>query len=175
MTIAQINTSLDTIGNITIPEPDGTRASVPVTCLAGDPGNNSPFGDDSLCQPGFQSFPGGMNQFAQYQGFGHHPATGDDHQRKLQRLPDRCSHAEPLGSERRSRLHVVARNRHHHQDINCRVSNPWNLKYDKGSGVLDRRHILSTNYVYKLPFFTKSTGLLHALARRLGDRRNLHR
>ena len=38
------------------------------------------------------------------------------------------------------------------------VSNPFNLKYDKGSGAYDRRHILSANYIYKLPFFT-SPGL----------------
>src|SRR5579862_4541479 len=38
------------------------------------------------------------------------------------------------------------------------ISNPWNLKYDKGSGTLDRRHILSANYVYQLPFFTNSSG-----------------
>jgi len=38
------------------------------------------------------------------------------------------------------------------------VSNPWNLRYDKGSGALDRRHILSINYVYHLPFFKNSTG-----------------
>jgi Carboxypeptidase regulatory-like domain len=38
------------------------------------------------------------------------------------------------------------------------VSNPWNLKYDKGSGFLDRRHILSANYVYHLPIFNNSTG-----------------
>jgi len=43
------------------------------------------------------------------------------------------------------------------------VSNPWNLKYDKGSGALDRRHILSANYVYKLPIFTQSTGLAHSI------------
>jgi len=43
------------------------------------------------------------------------------------------------------------------------VSNPWNLKYDKGSGALDRRHILSANYVYKLPLFTQSTGLAHSI------------
>jgi hypothetical protein len=33
------------------------------------------------------------------------------------------------------------------------VSNPFNLKYDRGSGVLDRRHIFNINYDYKLPFF----------------------
>jgi hypothetical protein len=47
------------------------------------------------------------------------------------------------------------------------ASNPWNLKYDKGSdsgnsGGYDRRHMLSANYIYKLPIFTKSTGLIHS-------------
>ena len=42
--------------------------------------------------------------------------------------------------------------------------NPWNQKYDKGSGVLDRRQQLSINYVYKLPFFNKEQGLVHAIA-----------
>ena len=43
-----------------------------------------------------------------------------------------------------------------------RVSNPFNLKYDKGSGALDRRHMLSANYVYNLPFFTKTAGLVQS-------------
>jgi len=42
------------------------------------------------------------------------------------------------------------------------VSNPWNLKYDKGSGGFDRRHILNLNYVYKLPIF-KGSGLTHSV------------
>ena len=44
-------------------------------------------------------------------------------------------------------------------DLNCCASNPWNIKYDKGSGTLDRRHIISANYEYKLPFFLNSQGL----------------
>jgi len=43
------------------------------------------------------------------------------------------------------------------------VSNPWNLKYDKGSGALDRRHMVSANYVYNLPFFAKSQGLVKSM------------
>jgi len=43
------------------------------------------------------------------------------------------------------------------------VSNPFNLKYDKGSGNLDRRQILNANYIYKLPFFAHSTGLTKSL------------
>ena len=42
------------------------------------------------------------------------------------------------------------------------VSNPWNLKYDKAGSGYDRRHIVQTNYVYKLPIFNRGTGLLHS-------------
>jgi len=42
-------------------------------------------------------------------------------------------------------------------------TNPFNLKYDKGSGRLDRRHILNINYVYKLPFFATSSRALHSV------------
>jgi hypothetical protein len=44
------------------------------------------------------------------------------------------------------------------------LDNPWNTKYDKGSGYLDRRHILNVDYVYNLPFFNKSQGLLKSIA-----------
>ncbi|MBS1802034.1 MAG: carboxypeptidase regulatory-like domain-containing protein [Acidobacteria bacterium] len=43
------------------------------------------------------------------------------------------------------------------------ISNPFNPKYDKGSGALDRRHILSINYVYKLPIFRGSSGFAHSI------------
>ena len=36
------------------------------------------------------------------------------------------------------------------------VSNPFDLRYDRGSGVLDRRHIFNVNYDYRLPFWLKS-------------------
>ena len=49
-------------------------------------------------------------------------------------------------------------------DNTCCVSNPWYLKYDKGSGFLDRRNILSANYIYNCPFFAKSNGLVHSIA-----------
>jgi hypothetical protein len=44
-------------------------------------------------------------------------------------------------------------------DNNNPSYNPWNLKYDKGSGILDRRQILNITYEYKLPFFLHSSGL----------------
>jgi hypothetical protein len=40
-------------------------------------------------------------------------------------------------------------------------SNPWNLRYDRGSGTLDRRQILNINYTYKLPIFAHDSGLAH--------------
>ena len=43
------------------------------------------------------------------------------------------------------------------------VSNPFNLKYDKGSGNLDRRHILNLNYIYDIPLFAHSNGLVHSV------------
>ncbi len=43
------------------------------------------------------------------------------------------------------------------------VSNPFNIKADKGSGTYDRRNIFSANYVYKLPIFAKSQGLEHTV------------
>jgi len=42
-------------------------------------------------------------------------------------------------------------------------SNPWNLKYDKGSGSLDRRHVVSANYEYKIPFMNTNKGLAHSI------------
>ena len=49
------------------------------------------------------------------------------------------------------------------QDNSCCVTNPFDLKYDKGSGNLDRRHILNMNYVYDIPLFAHSSGLTHSL------------
>jgi hypothetical protein len=44
-------------------------------------------------------------------------------------------------------------------DNNNPTRNPWNLKYDKGSGALDRRQVFSANYEYKIPLFNHSQGL----------------
>jgi hypothetical protein len=46
-------------------------------------------------------------------------------------------------------------------DNNNPSFDPWNLKYDKGSGALDRRQILNINYEYKLPIFAHSSGVAH--------------
>jgi hypothetical protein len=49
-------------------------------------------------------------------------------------------------------------------DNSCCISDPWYIKYDKGSGFLDRRNMLSANYIYELPLFRKTNGLIHSLA-----------
>ena len=43
------------------------------------------------------------------------------------------------------------------------VDNPWNLKWMKASSGYDRRQIFQANYVYRLPVFEHSGGLLHSL------------
>ena len=47
-------------------------------------------------------------------------------------------------------------------DLN-NISNPYNFKYDKGSGTLDRRQMVNANYVYNLPIFNKGSGFTHSL------------
>jgi hypothetical protein len=48
-------------------------------------------------------------------------------------------------------------------DNNNPSYNPWNLKYDKGSGSLDRRNVLNLNYEYKIPLFAHANGLAHSV------------
>jgi hypothetical protein len=48
-------------------------------------------------------------------------------------------------------------------DNNNPSYNPWNLKYDKGSGTLDRRHVFNANYEYKLPIFAHANGMAHSV------------
>ncbi len=45
------------------------------------------------------------------------------------------------------------------QDLQT-ASNPYDLRYDRGSGAFDRRHIFNVNYVYDLPFFNHSGSFL---------------
>ena len=43
------------------------------------------------------------------------------------------------------------------------LNNPWNQKYDKGNSGYDRRQIFQGNYIYNLPIFNRSNGLVHSL------------
>lgn len=41
--------------------------------------------------------------------------------------------------------------------------NPFNRRYNRGPSDLDRRHILSLNYLYDIPLFRGSSGLVHSV------------
>jgi hypothetical protein len=142
-----------------------------VACLGGDSGNHSPFGDDSNCKPGFGGktaggdpiYPGGQNQFRPFQGYGRinqQENTTNGNYNGFQtgvRLQNRWGLSGEVDYTYSHEIDLTT------YDLK-NVSNPWNLKYDKGSGALDRRHMLSVNYVYKMPFFAKDQGLVHSIA-----------
>ena len=44
------------------------------------------------------------------------------------------------------------------------VSDPFNIRYDYGSGALDRRQIFNVNYIYVFPFFAKSGNTFEKVA-----------
>ena len=176
------NMPLSAIGqSVTIPNqwPEATgNVTAQLTCLDGDGGDHLSGGggnnvdQDSVCKNGFGAlnsggaaiWPAGLNQFRSYQGYGS--------------ITDQIMNSN--GNYNGFEAGVRIQNRwgfsgefdytySHEIDIQsvddvCCVSNPWNLKYDKGSGALDRRQIFSANYIYKLPFFAKSNGLLHSIA-----------
>jgi hypothetical protein len=37
------------------------------------------------------------------------------------------------------------------------ISDPFNIRYDRGSGTIDRRNVFTANYIYNLPFFLHSS------------------
>jgi hypothetical protein len=153
---------------------------VSVECLSGDSGNhygetsyNAGNGIDAACKPGLgvshagvPVFPAGGNQFRTYQGY---TGIGQD-----QNDTNGGYNGFQTGLRVQNRWGLsgeVDYTWSHEIDITSydngggvNVDNPWYYKYDKGSGALDRRHMLSINYVYKLPFFAKSSGLVHSIA-----------
>ena len=40
------------------------------------------------------------------------------------------------------------------------ISDPYDVRYDRGSGLFDRRNIFNANYIYAEPFFQHSNGLM---------------
>jgi hypothetical protein len=43
------------------------------------------------------------------------------------------------------------------------ISNPFNTRYDRGSGTIDRRHVFTANYIYNFPSFESSGTLTRVL------------
>jgi hypothetical protein len=148
---------------------------VSIECLAGDSSDNYKGNGnaDLACKPGFGAtiggvpvFPGGSGQFRSYPGY-----TGID-QNQMDTNGSYNGFQTGLRVQNRWGLSgEVDYTWSHEIDITSydnggggQIDNPWYLKYDKGSGALDRRQMLSINYVYKLPFFAKSSGLVHSIA-----------
>jgi len=156
-----INNFPTNVGNTTVPV-NGVATTVPVQCLSGDSGNHSPFGDDTNCKGGFNSFNGGANQFRTFQGYGEikqQENTTNGNYNGFQtglRLQNKWGLSGEVDYTYSHEIDLTT------YDLST-VDNPWNLKYDKGSGALDRRQMLSINYVYKLPFFSKGADLTHSI------------
>jgi hypothetical protein len=129
-------------------------------CIAGD-GSNHYKGLDSACTVGFTN-PGGGNAFRQYQGYNditQQENTTNGNYNGFQtglRVQNKWGLSGELDYTWSHEIDLTT------YDL-AQVSNPFNLKYDKGSGALDRRNILSANYIYKLPFFAKDSGLVHSV------------
>jgi len=45
-------------------------------------------------------------------------------------------------------------------DLSTTLSDPFNPRYDRGSGTYDRRNIFTANYIYHMPFFQHSGSML---------------
>ncbi len=115
-----------------------------------------------LAYPDFASFNGGSNQFRTYQGYAGITQEENDTNGNYNgfqtglRLQNKWGLSGELDYTYSHEIDITS------YDLSG-VSNPWNLKYDKGSGALDRRQMVNANYVYKLPFFAKGTDLAHSL------------
>ena len=160
-----INNMPSGIGVVNVGAP-GTTTNLDARCVAGDSGNNyvnaGGSKPDAACTAGFANN-GGMNAFRSFPGY-----TGITQ-----------SENTTNGSYSGFQTGIRAQNKwglsgeldytySHEIDITSydltTISNPWYPKYDKGSGVLDRRNMLSANYIYKIPIFDKTSGLVHSIA-----------
>ena len=47
-------------------------------------------------------------------------------------------------------------------DLSGNLSDPFNARYDRGSGTYDRRNIFTANYIYHLPFFLNTGSMVNA-------------
>jgi hypothetical protein len=148
------------VNNINNFDPTSSKITPLVMCQAGDSGNKYP--GDSNCGGGFTNA-GGSNAYRKFDGYT--GATMDmnatnggyDGFQTGVRVQNRWGLSGELDYTYSHEIDITTYDR-------STVDNPWNFKYDKGSGQLDRRHIVSANYIYKIPLFNKSNDLLHSIA-----------
>jgi hypothetical protein len=178
---AGINTMAPNIGSTTEPWTDpATLITSTVTedprCLYGDSSgkgynpNNLPTATpaeldalpDHVCNAGFNQ-PGAFNSFRQYQGYAQISQDQNNTNGNYNgfqtglRIQNRWGLSGELNYTWSHEIDLTYQDR-------VNLDNPWNPKYDKGSGFLDRRHIINADYIYNLPIFNKSQGLIKSIA-----------
>jgi hypothetical protein len=139
---------------------NGKPTQIDSRCLSGDGSDNYP--GDTNCSAGFQQA-GGFNAFRAYPGYAgitSEENTTNGGYNGFQtgvRIQNRWGLSGEADYTWSHEIDVTS------YDLSG-VSNPWDFKYDKGSGALDRRQILNVNYIYKLPFLNKGASLLDSIA-----------
>jgi hypothetical protein len=148
------------VNNINNFNPSDPRITPLLMCQAGDGSNH--YTGDTNCGGGFTNA-GGSNAYRQFQGYtgatmdmNATNGTYNGFQTGV-RVQNRWGLSGEIDYTYSHEIDITSYDR-------TTVSNPWNFKYDKGSGALDRRNILSANYIYKLPFFNKTNDLVHSIA-----------
>jgi hypothetical protein len=164
--VNQINNLPTNIGQVSYSQTDPTLTA-DARCLSGDAGNNyvNPMTGakdlDAVCHSNVTIW-GGMNKYKNFPGYGN--ISQDQNQTNGSyngfqtglRIQNRWGLSGEVDYTWSHEIDITSYDR-------TTVGNPWNFKYDKASGALDRRHILSVNYIYKLPIATKSTGLVKTI------------
>jgi hypothetical protein len=162
--VNNINNMPTIIGANKVPIDEAGMDMEDVRCVSGDGGNNyvNPMTGakdlDTTCHHNVTIW-GGLNRYASFPGYGGISQDQDQTNGSYNgfqsglRIQNRWGLSGEVDYTYSHEIDITSYDR-------TTVSNPWNFKYDKGSGQLDRRHMLSLNYIYKLPIATKSTGLV---------------
>ena len=165
-----LNSLSPSIGEVNVAAPTAAPNMQDARCVSGDSNsqynpNNLPSGSalpDDGCKAGFNNY-GGQNAFRQFPGYAgisqdQNNTNGNYNgfQTGL-RIQNRWGLSGEIDYTYSHELDITSYDR-------TNIDNPWNPKFDKGSGALDRRQILSINYIYNLPFFNKGQGLVHSIA-----------
>jgi hypothetical protein len=149
--------------NINNDDPNGPLITSQIRCITGD--NNDNYAGDTNCNQSLSTITpqGGGNAYRKYPGYTGITQSENDTNGSYNgfqagvRVQNKWGLSGELDYTYSHEIDVTS------YDLTT-ISNPWNYKYDKGSGALDRRQMLSANYIYKLPIFTKDTGLVHSIA-----------
>jgi hypothetical protein len=159
---AHVNNLAPNVGIVNVADPTKAAVLRDARCVFGDGGNKYPGGVDGSCTVGSNNY-GGMNAFRQFPGYADITQSQNSTNGTYNgfqagvRVQNKWGLSGELDYTYSHEIDLTS------YDLTT-VSNPWYNKYDKGSGALDRRQMLSANYIYKLPIFNKSKGLVHSVA-----------